>query len=76
MDAPAPRYTVPIFVAISSSRQTGPNLRATHDFAWQTCKSAKQGQHLDATPKVRAQQAAAKRLPDFKHLPSYVGKIN
>jgi putative cell wall-binding protein len=39
-------------------------------------KSAAQGQHLDATPKARAQKAAEKRLPDFKHLPSYVEKIN
>ncbi len=39
-------------------------------------KSAAKSQHLDATPKARAQKAGEKRLPDFKHLPSYVEKIN
>ena len=39
-------------------------------------KSAAKSQHLDATPKARAQKAGEKQLPDFKHLPSYVEKIN
>jgi hypothetical protein len=51
---------------------TVPNL--LHQSASRT--SAPQDQHLDVTPKARAQNAAARQLPDFKHLPSYVKKLN
>ena len=39
-------------------------------------KSAAGAQHVDVTPKTRALKSTARQLPDFKHLPSYVQKIN
>ncbi len=39
-------------------------------------KSAARSQHIDVTPKARAQKASERQLPDFTHLPSYVKKLH